>query len=105
MEDPQRREIQMALEQPLTWSVLASLAWQAFQEKGAGCLLIHEFPPKETEYLSRAEGFPFLKTNGIDSWVDTYDPTKEVIVCVLHSGVDQVYCYRLSQEPYPLQTQ
>lgn len=32
-----------------------------------------------------------------------YDPTKEVIVCVLHSGVDQVYCYCLSQVPYPQQ--
>lgn len=104
MKDRQRREIQTALEQPLTWNTIATTAWQAFQKSGAGCLLIHEFPPKEVEYISRAEGLAFLKTNGIDSWVDKYDPTKEVIICVLHSGVDQVYCYRLSQAPYPLQT-
>jgi hypothetical protein len=64
MQDLQRYEIQTALEQPLTWNNIAAAAWHAYQTQGAGCLLVHEFPPKEVEYVSRAEGVPFLKTNG-----------------------------------------
>src|SRR5919205_108929 len=103
MVDRQQRELQTALEEPRTWHRIAAATWQAYQQAGAGCLLLHDFPPKAIEYVSRTEGQAFLRTNGVDIWVNAYDPTKEVIVCVLLAAVDRVSCYRLSQVPYPAQ--